>query len=91
MPINLSSTNVPRELRRSPLERILAVSIDGQTKAYPFRLLRRAGVLEDRIGNTSIVIFVDDRVTGAGRSPHFRIHRSGRGCCFFARAGGTAP
>jgi hypothetical protein len=65
MPVNLSSTNVPRELRRSPLERILAVSIGAQTKAYPFRMLRRVGVLQDRIGNTSIVIFFDDRVTGA--------------------------
>jgi hypothetical protein len=61
---NISSTKIPMQLRRSPLERILAVSIDGQIKAYPFTVLRRAGVLEDHIGSASIVIFFDDLVTG---------------------------
>jgi len=64
MPAEISSTKIPIELRRSPLERILALSIDRHTKAYPFKLLRKAGVLEDHIGSTSIVIFFDDRVTG---------------------------
>lgn len=64
MPAGISSTAIPKELRRSPLERIIAVSLDGHTKAYPFGLLRKTGVLDDHIGSTAFMIFFDDRTTG---------------------------
>ena len=39
------------------LERIVVVGSEGADRAYPFRLLRREGVLEDRIKKQRFVIF----------------------------------
>ncbi len=44
---------------RNRLERVVALSWEGKSKAYPFELLRRAGVLEDRLGSLRYVIFFE--------------------------------
>lgn len=39
-----------------PLERLLVVSVNGKTRAYPLSLLRKSGVLEDSIEDKNFVI-----------------------------------
>ncbi len=43
----------------APKERLVTVSIDGKTKAYPFRLLRRSTVTTGRIRKKRFVNFFD--------------------------------
>lgn len=49
-----------RAIRLSPLARIVAVTAGAKTRAYPFALLRRAGVIEDRVANQRIVVFFQE-------------------------------
>jgi hypothetical protein len=46
-----------RSLPMPPLERIVAVEFEGTSKAYPFQLLRRRGIVEDKIKSRRFVIF----------------------------------
>jgi hypothetical protein len=55
MPVKMS-----RSVRAlPPLERIVTVTVEGKSKAYPFSLLRRRGVVEDRIGNLRLAVFFE--------------------------------
>jgi hypothetical protein len=47
---------IDRPLRLPPLERIVTVELEGRSRAYPFSLLRRRHVLEDRIKDKRFVI-----------------------------------
>lgn len=44
---------------RNRLERVVALSWEGKSKAYSFALLQRVGVLEDRFGSLRYVIFFE--------------------------------
>ena len=51
----------------APKERLVTISIDGKTKAYPFPLLRRSKVITGRIQKKRFVIFFDpSAVTAMG-------------------------
>ncbi len=52
----IAPVNLPRRLR-APKERIVTVRVGERTKAYPFSLLRRRGVVEDSIGPNRYVVF----------------------------------
>ncbi|MGH7321054.1 MAG: DUF3179 domain-containing protein [Candidatus Rokuibacteriota bacterium] len=43
--------------RLPPMERVVAISLHGQEKAYPFPALRQAGVIHDRLGGRELVVF----------------------------------
>lgn len=43
--------------RLPPMERVMQVSIDGAEKLYPFSRLKGKGVLNDRVGDTPVVLF----------------------------------
>ncbi len=43
-----------------PLERIVTVTSEGKSKAYPFNVLRRQGVVEDRIGKLRFAVFFEE-------------------------------
>ena len=45
--------------RLLPKERVVAVSIGGEDIAYPFSLLRKAGVVHDRQGGKDLVVFFE--------------------------------
>ncbi len=49
-----------RPLRLAPLERIVTIKSEGGSKAYPFALLRRRGVVEDRVKRQRFVIFFEE-------------------------------
>ncbi len=51
-----------RPTRLAPLERIVAVEVDGASRGYPFSMLRRRGVFEDRIRGRRFVIFFEQGV-----------------------------
>lgn len=46
-----------KRTRLPPLERIVAVSSGEKVKAYPFTILKRRGVVEDRVEDQRFVIF----------------------------------
>jgi hypothetical protein len=55
MPVSAS-----RPLRMPPLERIVTVEFEGASKGYPFGLLRRRGIVEDRVKDRRFVILFED-------------------------------
>ncbi len=52
MPVKTGS-----RLRLPPLERIVTVELEGRSRVYPFSILRRERVIEDRINEKRFVIF----------------------------------
>jgi len=50
---------VPREARRKPLERLLAVKCGEKAKAWPLDALRNAGVVEGECAGSRFVIFFE--------------------------------
>lgn len=55
MPVSRRTTGI------RPLERIVTVSFDGGTRAYPFALLRQNGIYGDEVKGQRLVIFFDDQ------------------------------
>jgi hypothetical protein len=55
----MAPAKLPRPLR-TPLERVVTVESKDESRAYPFSLLRRQGVLEDRIKDQRFVILFED-------------------------------
>lgn len=49
----------------SPVDHVLAAEVDGVAKAYPFDDIREAGVVNDTIGETPVVIFFQSGVASA--------------------------
>ena len=47
----------PQDPRLPPMERVVTVSLEGQDKAYPFSLLARQKVVNDRVGGVPVVVF----------------------------------
>ncbi|MBI4301706.1 MAG: DUF3179 domain-containing protein [Chloroflexi bacterium] len=47
----------PSDPRLPPMERVATVSIDGTDVAYPFSLLTKKTVINDRVGETPLVVF----------------------------------
>jgi len=43
--------------RLPPMERVMQISIDGEDKLYPFSRLKGKGVVNDRVGETQVVLF----------------------------------
>jgi len=43
--------------RLPPMERVMQISIDGEDKLYPFSRLKGKGVVNDRVGDTPVVLF----------------------------------
>lgn len=46
----------PRDARLPPMERVVAVTLDGIDKAYPYRVLAEKRVVYDTVGNQTIVV-----------------------------------
>ena len=51
--------------RLKPMEKIIAVELDGVTKAYPHTITKKKRVITDKIKNTELVIFHADGATSA--------------------------
>jgi hypothetical protein len=47
----------PADDRLPPMEKVVAVSLDGQDKAYPYRLTRQQRVVHDTLGSQPLVVF----------------------------------
>lgn len=47
----------PVDERLPPMEKVVAVELDGTYKAYPHRITRKAHVIHDEIGGKAIVVF----------------------------------
>ena len=60
MPVRLD-----QPLPVQPFERLLAVTIGGRSRAYPFRYLRQWGVLEGRIKKERFVVFFEPGMVSA--------------------------
>ena len=60
MPVRLKSP-----LPVAPLERVVAVTINGRSRAYPFEYLRKRRVQEGRFQKTRYVIFFEPEMLGA--------------------------
>ncbi len=54
-----------RDDRLRPMEKVVAVEIDGKSKAYPHAITRKQRVVHDRIGQQEVVIFHEDGVASA--------------------------
>ena len=84
--------------RLSPIERVVAVELNGEAVAYPFSLLEEQRVVHDTVGGESIVVFLQPGTASAlagqkiaeardvGASGVFVPEASGRSLTF--RAGG---
>jgi len=59
----------PIDHRFPPMERVLALSYNGEDKAYPFRLLAEQGVVSDRVGGKEVVIFFQKGAASALDEP----------------------
>lgn len=55
----------PKDGRLAPMERVVTVSIRGESAAYPFRVLEKVGVVNDTVGGTAIAVFFVKGVTSA--------------------------
>jgi uncharacterized protein DUF3179 len=51
--------------RLRPMERVVTVSIGSDNVAYPFRVLEKIGVVNDRVGAQPIAVFYERGVTSA--------------------------
>ncbi len=51
--------------RLKPMEKVIAVEIESQTKAYPHTITRKKRVIHDRLGKRDIVIFHSDGAASA--------------------------
>jgi hypothetical protein len=51
--------------RLSPMERVVAVNVGGESVAYPYSELARVGVVHDQLGDTPIVVFWQAGVSSA--------------------------
>ena len=51
--------------RLAPVDHVLAAMIDGAAVAYPFTILREAGVVNDVVGDTPLVVFYQSGVATA--------------------------
>lgn len=51
--------NLKRRLTVPPMERLVSITDDGKSKAYPFGYVRERGVTEGKVGNQRYVIFFD--------------------------------
>lgn len=47
----------PADPRLRPMERVVAVEVDGQSKAYPYTTTSKRHVIADRIGKQDLVVF----------------------------------
>jgi hypothetical protein len=59
--------------RLPPMERVVAVSLNGETVAYPFPLLQEHRVVSDSVGGTALVVFFQPGTVSAleGRALRF--------------------
>ena len=81
----LGETNRDGRLKRKEL--VLGVSLDGVTKAYPFRLLDEQPIVNDSINGRDVLVFFDKSSGTAlayeamvdGRALTFRMEGDGRG------------
>lgn len=55
----------PTDERLPPMEKVVAVEVDGKFKAYPHRISRERRVIHDDIGDRPIVVFHDQGAVSA--------------------------
>ncbi|MEN8126954.1 MAG: DUF3179 domain-containing (seleno)protein, partial [Planctomycetota bacterium] len=48
-----------KDNRLPPMEKVIAVTIDDKSKAYPYSITQKKNVIHDTIGKTAIVVFHD--------------------------------
>ena len=58
-----------RDDRLPPMEKVVAVEIDGKSKAYPHAVTRKQRVIHDRIGQQQVVVFHADGAASALDAP----------------------
>jgi hypothetical protein len=58
-----------RDDRLPPMEKVVAVEIDGKSRAYPHAVTRKQRVIHDRIGQQEIVVFHADGAASALDAP----------------------
>jgi hypothetical protein len=51
--------------RLPPMEKVVAVTIDGQSKAYPYAVTRQRRVVNDKVGGRQVVVFHTDGAASA--------------------------
>ncbi len=54
--------------RLQPIDRVVAINLDGESVTYPFRALAAQPVVNDSVGEREIVIFYDDGTESAFRT-----------------------
>ena len=47
----------PKDDRLPPMEKVITVAIDKKSKAYPYSITEKKGVIHDTVGDTAIVVF----------------------------------
>jgi hypothetical protein len=47
----------PKDDRLPPMEKVISVTIDDKSKAYPYSITQKKGVIHDTVGGTTIVVF----------------------------------
>jgi hypothetical protein len=55
--------------RLPPMEKVVAVTIDGQSKAYPYAVTRQRRVVNDKVGGRQVVVFHTDGAASALDKP----------------------
>lgn len=55
----------PLDKRLLPMERVVALSIGGQQKAYPYQVLKEQRVVADTVGGKAVVVFYQPGTTSA--------------------------
>jgi hypothetical protein len=67
----------PVDGRLPAMERVLAIELDGEAKAYPFGLLarERKTVVHDRVGDTDVVVFFERGTSSALDAPRISTGR----------------
>jgi len=55
----------PLDGRLPPMERVVALSLGGQQKAYPYRVLMERRVVADTVGGKAVVVFYQPGTTSA--------------------------
>src|SRR3989304_10035780 len=59
----------PKDNRLPPMERVVAVSLNGEDVAYPFSVLEKVRVVHDTVGGRPIVVFFEKGTASALDSP----------------------
>lgn len=51
----------PKDGRLPPMEKVIAVTLDGKSKAYPYSMTKEKNVIHDTLEDTEMVVFHDRR------------------------------